>query len=93
MESLPGIASHVAKVAELQSTLRTNPALRLELLAGISRLFREHGVPLEPEVLANLTLTMHGVHTSAGAAGGPAPDPNPGVTEILDYASAYEIEY
>ncbi len=93
MESLPGIASHVAKVAELQSTLRTNPALRLELLAGISRLFREHGVPLEPEILANLTLTMHGVHTSAENAGGPAPDPGPGVTEILDYASAYEIEY
>ena len=77
MESLPGTSAHAAKVAELQSTLRTKPALQLELLACISRLFREHGVPLAPEVLANLTLTMHGVHTSAAHAGGPPPAPPP----------------
>ena len=81
MEIKPDLSARAAKAAELQSILRTNPTLNLEFLAAISRLFREHGMPLEPEVLANLTLTMQGVHSSAERAAGPPPVPAPHVVD------------
>ena len=49
-----------ARNAELQTILRTRPRLKLELLASVSRLFREHQIELEPEVLSNLTLSIEG---------------------------------
>ena len=87
MEIKPDLSARAVKAAEIQSILRTNPALNLEFLASISRLFREHGMPLEPEVLANLTLTMQGVHISAEQAAGPPPAPapeGPGVMDIYE---------
>ena len=86
MEIKPDLSARAVKSAEIQSILRTNPALNLEFLASISRLFREHGMPLAPEVLANLTLTMQGVHTSAEQAAGPPPAPSPegGVMDIYE---------
>lgn len=69
-----------ARHAELQSTLRTHPRLKLELLASISRLFREHGVDLPPEVLAHLTLSLEGVQHSADEPPPPVPPPpGPGI--------------
>ncbi len=47
-----------ARVAELQSYLRTRPRLKLEFLASMSRLFREHNIDLPHEVLAHLTLSL-----------------------------------
>ncbi len=84
MEMKPDLSARAAKAAEIQSILKTNPALNLEFLASISRLFREHGMPLEPEVLANLTLTMQGAHRAAEHAAGPPPVPSPngGVVEV-----------
>ena len=87
MEIKPDLSARAVKSAEIQSMLRTNPALNLEFLACVSRLFREHGMPLEPEVLANLTLTMQGVHRSVEQAAGPPPAPaphGPGVTDIYE---------
>ncbi len=77
MEIKPDLSARAAKAAEIQSILKTNPALNLEFLASISRLFREHHMPLAPEVLANLTLTMQGVHHAAELVGGPPPVPSP----------------
>ena len=77
MEIKQDLSARAAKAAEIQSILRTNPSMNLEFLASISRLFREYGMPLEPEVLAQLTLTMQGVHSSVEQAAGPPPVPSP----------------
>ncbi len=90
MEIKPDLSARAAKAAEIQSILRTNPALNLEFLASISRLFREHGMPLEPEVLAQMTLTMQGVHSNAEQAAGPPPVPSPkgvGLREVYEMAN------
>lgn len=90
MEIKPDLSARAAKAAEIQSILRTNPALNLEFLASISRLFREYGMPLEPEVLAHLTLTMQGVHSNAAHAAGPPPVPSPKGVAALD---VYEMAH
>ena len=87
MEIKHDLSARAAKTAEIQSMLRTNPALKLEFLAGLSKLFRDHGMPLEPEVLASLTLTMQGVHSGAEQAAGPPPVPaphGPGIQEVYE---------
>lgn len=47
-----------ARVAELQSYLRNQPRLKLEFLASMSKLFRDHSIDLPHEVLGSLTLTL-----------------------------------
>lgn len=64
-----------ARDAEIQSILRTHPRLKLEMLAGISRLFREHGVELDPEVLAHLTLSVESVRQPQDEPPPPMPGP------------------
>ncbi len=96
-------AAHAAIAAELQSLLRTHPALKLEFLASMSRLFREHGLPLEPEILAKLTLSIDGVRAPVSMAGGPPPGsmqvyaggPPPGSMQVYmeeDYDEVYVLD-
>ncbi|MEM8487629.1 MAG: hypothetical protein AAF564_18910 [Bacteroidota bacterium] len=47
-----------ARVAELQSYLRNQPRLKLEFLANMSKLFRDHEIDLSHDVLGSLTLTL-----------------------------------
>ncbi|MFK7847106.1 MAG: hypothetical protein AB8G77_17520 [Rhodothermales bacterium] len=47
-----------ARVAEIQSCLRNQPRLKLEFLAAMSKLFRDHNIDLPHDVLASLTLTL-----------------------------------
>ena len=85
MEVKHDLSARAAKTAELQSLLRTNPSLNLEFLACISRLFREHGHALAPEVLANLTLSMQGVHLAEAAEAPPVPSPHePKVVDVYE---------
>ncbi|MFQ5571887.1 MAG: hypothetical protein ACE5G0_19585 [Rhodothermales bacterium] len=82
MEIKQDTSARAAIAAELQSILRTNPRLRLEFLAAVSRLFREHQVAVEPEVLAQLTLTMEGVYASSARAGDPPPTTREGIEAL-----------
>ena len=74
----------LAHDAELQTVLRTHPRLKLEILATISRLFREYQIDLAPEVLSNLTLTVRStsqptaaLQSQAGIQAGPQGDDEP----------------
>jgi|WetSurMetagenome_2_1015567.scaffolds.fasta_scaffold219094_2 hypothetical protein len=46
------------EVAKLRLRLRMNNRLRLELQALLSKLFRDHGVPIGDELLASLVVAV-----------------------------------
>ena len=90
MKTLTGTSTRAAQAAELQTIFRTHPRLRLELMACVSRLFREHEIDVSPEVLASITLTIEGTQVSSELAGGPPPDPP---QHHRDNEEAYRIQY
>ena len=60
-------------VARLRAELRRNGQLRLEFLAAMARLLREHGVKVEDETLANMVpADIDELYESAA----PQPGPN-----------------
>ena len=58
---------------QLQQILQDNQNLRIEILAAISRLFREHGETFPAEDLVGISLCLNG----CGGDSGPDPDPEP----------------
>ncbi len=73
-----------ARVAEIQTHLRNKPFLKLEFLAMVSKLFRDHQVDLSPDVLTHVTLTLDrsavtqqggGINPPPVPVGGPPPVP------------------
>jgi len=75
----------VSSVAELRTVLRSHPTLRLEFLAGLAKLLREHDIDVEPAVLSGLTVSngeapvmqsqANGVRLSKPPGGTPKPAP------------------
>ena len=57
---------------KLRAELHRNTRLRLEYLASMSRLFREHGVAIEDDSLANM-VPADIAELHAGPPGGPRP--------------------
>ncbi len=88
METSDGTSARSAQAAELRTILRTHPRLRLELMACVSRLFREHEIDVKPEVLSAVTLTVEGA--TSNLSSGPPPDPPP---HQNDFEEAHRIEY
>jgi len=46
------------KIKKLRAEFRKNGRLRIEFLADLSRLLRDHGIPIEDELLASIQLAV-----------------------------------
>jgi hypothetical protein len=73
------MTSRVQEVTKLRAEFRRNGKLRLEYMAAMSRLLREHGIGIEDESLAHLVpadiaeLSASGTGDTAKPTSGPPP--------------------
>lgn len=65
-------------IARLQNDLRTSPKLKLEFMAAISRLWREHNLDVSAEELSLATITLNPLPDS-GDSDDPPPVPSSGI--------------
>ena len=71
------VAERINDITKLRAELRRNAKLRLEYLASLARLLREHNIEIGDESLANLVPADISELYAQDPPGGPRPAPRP----------------
>ncbi len=71
------LTERIHEATKLRAEFRRNGKLRLEYLASMSRLLREHGIDVADDSLANMVPADIGELFAGGPPGAPRPAPKP----------------